>query len=66
MVDLGSAVFGGQGDVFDQVVTGFIEKQSGGKINHCFPGFTFEPGGFDNRRDDEERYQVPERIEEGL
>ena len=66
MINLGSAVFRGQGDVLDQVVTGFIESEFSGEINHCFPGFAFEPRGFDNRRDDEERYQVPERIEEGL
>ena len=65
VVDLGGAVFSGQGDVLDEVVTGFIEQEFGGEINHCFPGLTFEPGGFYNRRKNEERYQVPEIIELG-
>ena len=30
VVDLGGAVFGGQGDVLDEVVTGFIEREFGG------------------------------------
>ncbi len=60
VVDLGSAVFGGQGDVFDQVVAGFIEKQSGRKVNRRFPGFAFEPGRFDDRRNEEERNQIPD------
>lgn len=43
MVDLGGAVFRWQGDVLDQVVVGFIEKEFGGKVNHGFAGFAFEP-----------------------
>lgn len=53
VVDLGRAVFRGQGDVLDEVITGFIEKQPGGKVNHRFPSFSFEPERFDDRRHEE-------------
>lgn len=55
VIDLGGAVFGGQGDVLNEVVAGFIEKKFGGEINDRFPGFTFVPGRFDDRRQDEQR-----------
>ena len=59
VVDLGGAVFGGQGNVLDEVVTGFIEKEFGGKVYHPFPGSAFEPGRFDDRRHDKQGNQVP-------
>ena len=59
VVDLGSAVFRGQGDVLDQVIAGFIEKQSGGKVNNCLPSLSFEPSRFDDYRNEEERNQIP-------
>lgn len=60
VVDLGGAVFRGQGDVFDQVVTGFIEKEFGRKVNHRFTGFAFEPGRFDDHRQNKQRNQIPD------
>ena len=62
VVDLGSAVFGGQGDVFDQVVAGFIEKQLRGEVYHGFAGFAFEPGCSQNWQQDEQRYEIPDLI----
>ncbi len=59
VVDLGSAVFRRQGDVLDEVVTGFVEKEFGGKVNHGFSGLTFEPGRFDDRRHDKQGNQIP-------
>ena len=59
VVNLGSAVFRGQGNVLDEVVPGFIEKQSGGKVNHRFTGSAFEPGRFDDRRHEKQGYQIP-------
>lgn len=66
MVDLGGAVFRGQGDVLDKVVEGLVEYEFGGKINNCFPGFAFEPGRFDDSRENRQRDQVPEGVKEGL
>ena len=60
VVDLSGAVFRGQGDVLDEVIAGFIEKEFGGKVNHRFPSLAFEPGRFDDRRNEEERNQVPD------
>lgn len=55
-----SAVSRGQGDVLNEEVTGFIEKQSGRKVNQRFPSLAFEPGRFDDRRNEEERNQIPD------
>ena len=66
VVDLGGAVFRGQGDVLDQVVAGFVEKEFGGKVDHRFPSFAFEPGRFDDRRNEEERNQIPDGRRNGV
>ena len=60
VVDLGGAVFRGQGDVLDQVVAGFIEKEFGGKVNHRFASLAFEPRRLDNSHQDEQRNQIPD------
>ena len=60
MVNLGGAAFRWQGDVLDEMVASFVEKEFGVKVSHRFPGFTFEPGLFDNRRQDEQRNQIPD------
>lgn len=62
VVDLGGAVFGGQGDVLDEVVAGFIEKQLRGEVYHGFAGFAFEPGCSQNWQQDEQRYEIPDLI----
>jgi len=43
VVDLGSAVFRGQGDVLDQVVAVFIEEHTGGEVNNELSQMPFEP-----------------------
>lgn len=59
VVDLGGAVFGGQGDVAYQVINGFIEKQARGEIDHGFAKPAFEPGRFDNTGQYQKGNQVP-------
>ena len=66
VIDLGGAVFSGQGDVLDEVVTGFVEKEFGGKVNHRLPSLSFEPGRFDDRRNEEERNQIPDGRRNGV
>ncbi len=44
VIDLGGAVFRGQGDVFDQVVAVFIEEQASGDVNNELSQMAFEPG----------------------
>ena len=62
VVDLGGTVFGGQGDVFYEVVARFVEKQLSGNVDHGFAGFAFEPGCSQNWQQDEQRYEIPELI----
>lgn len=66
MVDLGSPVFGRQGDVLDQVVAGLVEEQACGGINNKLPDLALGPGRFDHPREDGKGNQVPERGEERL
>lgn len=65
VVDLGGALFRGQGDVLDKVVAVFIEKEFGGKINNGFPGFAFEPRRLDNTSEDRQRDQPREGVKRG-
>lgn len=44
VVDLGGAVFRGQGDVLDQVVVVFVEEQASRGVNNEFAQMAFEPG----------------------
>jgi len=62
VIDLGGAIFGGQGNVLDEVVAGFVEKQLRGEVDHSFAGFAFEPGCSKNGQQDEQRYEIPDLI----
>lgn len=66
VVDLSGALFRGQGDILDEVVEGFIEKEFYGKISDRFPSFALEPKRFEYSREDQQRDQVPEGVEGGL
>lgn len=66
MVDLGGAAFRGQGDILDQVVAGSIEKELGRQVHHRFTGFAFEPGRFDDHRQDKQRNQIPDARGNGV
>ena len=46
--------------MFRESARRFIEKEFGGKVNHRFPGSAFEPRRFDDRRNEEERNQIPD------
>lgn len=59
VINLSGAVFGGQGDVLDEVVASFIEKEFGGKVNYRFPGFAFEPRRLYDHRKDKQGNQIP-------
>lgn len=64
MIDPGGPVSCGQGELSDEVVAGFIEKEFGGEINDRFPGFAFVPGRFENNRQDRQWNQVPEGVDD--
>jgi len=60
VVDLRRAIFGGERNVFDQVVAVFIKEQAGGEVYQELACFAFEPGSFDDTRCYCRGYQVPE------
>lgn len=62
VIDLGGTVFGGQGDVFYEVVAGFIEKQLCGYVDHGFARLAFKPGRSQNGQQDEQRYEIPDLV----
>ena len=48
------------GDVFDQVVFAFVEKEAGGHIDHDLTDEAFEPWGFEQRGKHKQRNRPPE------
>lgn len=60
MVDLRGAIFGGESNVLDQMVVGFIEKQAGGEVYQKLAILALEPGRFDDTRDNDSGYKLPE------
>lgn len=66
VVDLSGAIFGGQGDVLDQVVALLVEEQTCGGINKELPYLPLEPGRFEDARENDERDKVPEGVEKRL
>jgi len=54
-----TAVLSRDGDIFDQVIIVFIEKQAGGEIHHHFTDEAFEPWRFEQGGQHKQRQQPP-------
>lgn len=63
VIDLGGAVFGGQGDVADQVVGVLIEKQACREVHQASADPAFELWRLDNAAEDGQRDEVPEGVD---
>lgn len=66
VVNLGGTVFGGQGDVANQVVGLPVEKQAGGHVHPALPYPALEPRGFHQGAKDGQREKKPQKSEKGL